>query len=83
MGISNIEHRHETGWAYYWLGADVRSYGIASRALASTADWAFSDRGLYRLELGHRVKYPASCRVAGRAGFIAEGVEREKIQYRR
>ena len=83
MGISNIEHRHETGWAYYWLGADVRSYGIASRALASTADWAFSDTGLYRLELGHRVKYPASCRVAGRAGFIAEGVEREKIQYRR
>jgi ribosomal-protein-alanine N-acetyltransferase len=81
VGISSIELRHETGWAYYWLAANARGRGIAARALASAADWAFSERGLYRLELGHRVNNPASCRVAGRAGFVVEGVEREKLRY--
>lgn len=37
--------------------------------------------GLFRLELGHRVNNPASCVVAERAGFIAEGVERAKLKY--
>lgn len=27
------------------------------------------------------VKDPASCRVATRAGFIPEGIERQKLQY--
>ena len=81
VGISNIELRHKTGWAYFWLATDARGRGIAARALATAADWAFSEGGLYRLELGHRVNNPASCRVAARAGFAAEGIEREKLQY--
>ena len=81
VGISNIEHRHDTGWIYYWLAAGSRGHGIAARGVASVANWAFSDAGLYRLELGHRVNNPASCRVAARAGFAAEGVEREKLRY--
>jgi len=31
--------------------------------------------------LGHRVNNPASCRVATRAGYPAEGVERAKLRY--
>ncbi|WP_235994945.1 GNAT family N-acetyltransferase [Nonomuraea montanisoli] len=40
-----------------------------------------SGNGLFRLELGHRVDNPASCRVAAKAGFLAEGIERGKLVY--
>lgn len=81
VGLSHIEHRHDTAWAWYWLAVDVRGRGLATRALATVAAWAFADLGLHRLELGHRVNNPASCRVALRAGFAAEGVERAKLRY--
>lgn len=80
IGISAIEHRHQTGWAYYWLAAEARGHGFARSALATAASWAFA-AGVYRLELGHRVNNPASCAVATAAGFIAEGIEREKLSY--
>ncbi|MBB3729097.1 hypothetical protein FHR33_004957 [Nonomuraea dietziae] len=48
---------------------------------ALLAEWAFAERGLFRLELGHRTNNPASCRVAVRAGFVAEGIERGKLVY--
>ncbi|MET0297604.1 MAG: GNAT family protein [Microbacterium sp.] len=80
VGLSGIEHRHGTAWAYYWVASSARGRGLATRALASAADWAFA-QGLFRVELGHRVNNPASCVVATRAGFIAEGVERAKLRY--
>ncbi|GAA3027700.1 GNAT family N-acetyltransferase [Microbacterium dextranolyticum] len=80
VGASAIEYRHETAWMFYWLAADARGKGYATGALVAVSDWAFAS-GLYRLELGHRVNNPASCRVATAAGFRAEGVEREKLRY--
>ncbi|WP_166982445.1 GNAT family N-acetyltransferase [Paramicrobacterium fandaimingii] len=81
VGISNIEYRHSTGWTYYWLAASARGQGIATRALATISAWAFTEQSLHRLSLGHRVDNPASCRVATRAGFRAEGIERERLRY--
>ncbi|NYG99064.1 GNAT family N-acetyltransferase [Schumannella luteola] len=80
IGVSAIERRHGTAWAHYWLAASARGKGLAVRALASVAAHAFDD-GLFRLELGHRVNNPASCRVATRAGFEPEGIERQKLRY--
>ncbi|WP_026819629.1 GNAT family N-acetyltransferase [Arthrobacter castelli] len=80
VGLSAIEWRHETAWAYYWLSASARGRGYAAYALAAVSDWAFA-RGLFRLELGHRVNNPASCGVARRAGFMPEGIERQKLRY--
>ncbi len=80
VGLSAIERRHGTAWAFYWLTSAARGRGYAARALATVADDAFKD-GLFRLELGHRINNPASCSVATRAGFIAEGLERQKLQY--
>lgn len=80
VGLSAIDRRHGTAWAFYWLTSAARGNGYASRALATVADGAFED-GLFRLELGHRVNNPASCTVATRAGFIIEGIERQKLQY--
>ena len=78
VGISNIESVHDTAWVYYWLTTSVRGSGLATRGLATLAQWALDELGLFRLELGHRVNNPASCRVAAGAGFPAEGVERAK-----
>jgi RimJ/RimL family protein N-acetyltransferase len=81
VGLSHIERRHDTAWTWYWLAAEARGQGFAARGLATVAAFAFSDLGLFRLELGHRANNPASCRVALRAGFAAEGVERAKLRY--
>ena len=74
VALSHIERRHDTAWASYWVSASRRGHGLASRALATVAAYAFDTLGLFRLELGHRVNNPASCRVASAAGFSAEGI---------
>jgi len=81
IGISAMEDRHGTGWVYYWLSEEARGHGLAAMALATVAHWAFEERGLFRLELGHRTNNPASRVVAERAGFVAEGIERQKLRY--
>jgi len=81
VGLSSIDRVHGTAWTYYWVAASHRGQGLAARALATVSRWAFEELQLFRLELGHRVNNPASCRVATRAGFIAEGVERSKLRY--
>jgi ribosomal-protein-alanine N-acetyltransferase len=81
VGVGSMEHRHGTGWVYYWISADARGQGLATFALNSIADWAFTQQRLYRLELGHRTNNPGSCRVATKAGFAAEGIERQKLKY--
>lgn len=80
VGLSAIETRHQTAWVHYWIAGGARGRGFASRAVRAVAGFAF-DTGLFRLELGHRVNNPASCRVATSAGFVAEGVERQKLRY--
>lgn len=65
------------------MAADHRGRGLAARATTAVGTWALRELGLLRLELGHRVNNPASCRVATRAGFVAEGVERSKLRYGR
>jgi RimJ/RimL family protein N-acetyltransferase len=80
VGLAAMEVRHQSAWASYWLASGARGRGYASRGLSAVASWAF-DAGLFRLELGHRVNNPASCRVATAAGFLAEGIERQKLRY--
>ncbi len=81
VALSNIEHRHDTALTSYWLSEFTRGLGLAFRATAGVATYGFAELGLHRLELGHRVNNPTSCRVATRAGFVAEGVERSKLRY--
>jgi ribosomal-protein-alanine N-acetyltransferase len=81
VGIGAVEHVHGTAWVSYWLAAEHRGRGLAAAALAGASAWAVQELGTFRLELGHRVNNPASCRVATRAGYLAEGVERAKLRY--
>ncbi|HEX7349857.1 GNAT family N-acetyltransferase [Brachybacterium sp.] len=65
-----------TAVAAYWTRDRARGHGVASRALRLATGWAFSV-GVHRVELEHSTLNPASCRVAGKAGFALEGTRRE------
>lgn len=75
----SVDEANRSGWFWYWLNAADRGQGWVTRAAISVASWALHDLGLHRLELGHRANNPASGAVARAAGFVQEGVEREKF----
>jgi ribosomal-protein-alanine N-acetyltransferase len=70
-----------TGWngqaeCLYSTMPAARGQGIAPLALAALCDWAFGPAGLHRIELRHSMANSASCRVAEKSGFPAEGIQR-------
>jgi len=60
----------------YWLLAQARGRGYATRALRLLALWAISDVGVARAQLWVATDNIRSQRVAERAGFRREGVLR-------
>jgi RimJ/RimL family protein N-acetyltransferase len=74
--ISLRLYRHESAEVGYDLLPDGRGRGIATRAVRLVARWAFDELGVERLELRTHPGNRASQRVAERAGFTREGVER-------
>lgn len=82
VGASHIDPRHQTAWFSYWNGP-MRGTGLMSRAAATVANWLLDSPSVnvFRLELGARINNPASIRVAERAGFAHEGIERAKLLY--
>jgi len=65
----------------YWTAPAARGCGVAPRALAALSAWAFREVGFHRLDLLHSVVNIASCRVAAKAGFAAEGVQRSAVRH--
>lgn len=74
-----VDEENRAGWFWYWMTHRARGRGLTARAAATVAEWALSERGLERLELGHRVNNPAPGAVARAAGFVKEGTERGKF----
>ncbi len=60
----------------YWVMPDHRGAGIAPQATRALADRAFREFDLSRLEVVHSVRNRRSCRVALKAGFTPEGIQR-------
>lgn len=81
VGIT-VDPANRNGWFWYWMTAEARGRGWTVRAAVTVADWALTEGGLERLELGHRVNNPASGAVARAAGFLKEGTERGKFLIR-
>ena len=77
--VVSLDRDNLVGWFWYWMSRSHRNRGWTGRAAATIADWALRDGGVHRLELGHRADNPASAGVALAAGFVREGVEREKF----
>ncbi len=56
----------------YWTTPGFRGQGLAPAGLMTATNWAFG-LGFHRVELEHSTRNSASCRVATKAGFAAEG----------
>jgi RimJ/RimL family protein N-acetyltransferase len=65
-----------TGEIGYWLAADARGRGVATRAVRLVCEWAFRDLGLVRMQLLTHRENAASQKLAERCGFRREGVLR-------
>lgn len=64
----------------YWILPAARRRGVASRAAVAATAWGI-EFGFHRIELQHSTLNVASCRVAERAGFVAEGVKRQSDRH--
>lgn len=76
IGVNVVNRVMNTARVGYWVLPEARGRGIATRALAVAARWAFTDLGLHRIELDHAVGHDSSCHIAERCGFTYEGTLR-------
>jgi RimJ/RimL family protein N-acetyltransferase len=67
---------HDIAEISYFLRASARGRGLATRAVRLVARWAFDELAIERVELRTHPENEPSRRVAERAGFTREGVER-------
>lgn len=79
VGLNGVDLAQGCADLAYWVVPSARGAGIASRAATHLAEWAFAALGLHRVGLEHSTENPASCSVALRAGFAAEGVRRSSV----
>ena len=74
--LKHLKFADGTADVAYWTVPAARGKGVCPRAVDAMASWAFEVAGFHRLDLEHAVGNTASCRVAGKTGFAAEGVRR-------
>ncbi len=79
IGIGEISRPMKLAHVGYWVLPEARGRGVATRALLLASRWACTELALHRLELGHAVGHDASCRIAEKAGYVAEGTLREAM----
>jgi RimJ/RimL family protein N-acetyltransferase len=73
FGLMELDREPRYGEIGYWVVADARGRGVATRAVRMLADWAREELGLTRIEvLPHKDNLP-SRRVAEKAGFVDTG----------
>jgi len=63
----------------YWVAADARRRGVATRAVRLVSRWGVGELGLSRIELMTRLENVASQGVALKAGYTREGVLRSYV----
>ncbi|PRX96264.1 GNAT family N-acetyltransferase [Allonocardiopsis opalescens] len=67
----------------YWCAPGARGRGYATEAVTEIAHWALIGQGFERVELKAATGNTASRRVAEKAGFVREGVERNAMPLHR
>ncbi|HEY7598783.1 MAG TPA: GNAT family N-acetyltransferase [Candidatus Limnocylindrales bacterium] len=73
FGLMELDHEPGYGEIGYWVVAEARGRGVATRALRMLADWARDELRLTTIEvLPHKDNLP-SRRVAEKAGFVDTG----------
>ncbi|MCG6497955.1 GNAT family N-acetyltransferase [Kitasatospora sp. A2-31] len=65
----------------YWLMPAARGRGVATRATRAVTSWGIATADARRIEIAHAVGNAASCRVAERCGYPAEGTLRASYRF--
>jgi len=68
--------RHQRGSLGYWLGVPYWNQGYTTEAARRVIQFAFDERGCYRVEAGCFPRNVASARVMEKAGLRYEGILR-------
>lgn len=76
VGLTSVALHEARAEVTYWVLPEARGQGVAPVALSAVTAWALDQAGLHRLELNHSTHNTASCRVASKSGFQAEGIKR-------
>jgi RimJ/RimL family protein N-acetyltransferase len=79
ISLRTISLDEGTAEVSYWVLPEARGRGVAARVVGALTTWSFDVLGLHRIEIYHSTQNPASCRVAERAGYLAEGVKRSEV----
>ena len=79
IALRMIETEQGRAECAYWITPGARGEGVATKALGTLTHWAFEEVGFHRLFLVHSTANDPSCRVATKAGFAPEGVERSSL----
>ncbi len=79
VGLRTISLFEASAQLSYWVLPTERGAGIAARAVETLTRWTFGTVRLNRLFLLHSTANPASCRIAGKAGFGLEGTLRSSM----
>jgi ribosomal-protein-serine acetyltransferase len=77
VGLDSIDVKNRSSDIGYWLREDLQGLGLATRAVACLADYAFTELGLNRLGILAAPENRRSRAVADRLGFREEGILRE------
>jgi RimJ/RimL family protein N-acetyltransferase len=76
ISLMRFAWEHARGEVGYWLAAEARGAGHATRAVRMICAWGFETLKLERIDLFASVDNPLSQRVAERSGFTREGILR-------
>lgn len=80
-GVDQISRLHSMGNIGYWVGTPYCGCGYATTAALMSADFAFSELGLTRVEITPLTENAASQRVAENTGATREGVARNRLYF--
>ena len=83
IGLSDISSLNASAEVGYWVAAEERGRGVATRATALIVDWGFAELDMDRIGLLADIDNVASRRIARRLGFVEEGVLRSYLMTRR
>lgn len=81
MALRGLDLADGLGHAAYWVVPAARGRDVATRALRAMTDWMFTELGGHRIELEHATANVASCRVAQKAAYRAEGTKRASTRH--
>jgi RimJ/RimL family protein N-acetyltransferase len=76
FSVMEIDSARGYGEIGYWVAAEARRRGVATRAVVLLRDWAQAALGLSELEIMADPENLGSRRVAERAGFVETGERR-------